>query len=339
MKVCLVSRYFDFRNAGLGRVGTEIMSGLIRRGHSVRTVSTNGNSLYSYFFYTLAEIPFRLPRDVDVYHAITPMEGMWLPKRKSVVTFHDLIQMLSPEKLGSGMGYSRWKRFIGMHYNKFVINRSKNCARVTAVSEETGSNVIKYLGVPESKVTVITSGIRPDLQPLRPRDGVARIGYLGQLDKRKRVDLLIKAFKESLLKSELIIAGTGLDEPILRELAKGDNRIKFVGRVPDRELVDYYNSLDVFVFPTIAEGYGLPIVEAMACKRPVVVLGDADIPNNVKSRCVIVEDLEVLFSNEKYFRDRCEYNDYEGNYEWAKSHDWDKAVGKYIKLYEEILSE
>jgi len=333
MRICLVSRYFDFRNAGLGRVGMEIESGLVKRGHSVYIVQTNGSSLYSYFFYTACEIPFRLPRNVDVYHAITPMEGMWLPKKKSVVTFHDLIQMLSPEKLGSGMGYSKWKSVVGMQYNELVIKLSRNCKKVTAVSEETRNNLIKYLNVPEDKITVITSGIRPDLRPLRPANGVKRIGYLGQ-----RLDLLVSAFKASRLESELIIGGTGFDEALLKEKAKGDSRIKFVGRVPERGLVDFYNSLDVFVFPTYAEGYGLPIVEAMACKRPVIVLDDAEIPWEVKSRCVIVEDLKVLFGDQKYFEQRCAYNDYKSNYEWAKSHDWDKAVGQYIQLYEEILS-
>lgn len=339
MRVCLISRYFDFRNAGIGRVGMELEKGLAKRGHSVLRVSTNGNSLYSYFFYTLCEIPFRLPK-TDVYHALTPMEGMWLPKERSMVTFHDLIQMLSPEKLGSGMGYSRWKRFVGMHYNKFVIKRGRDCKKVVAVSEETRDNLIKHLGVPSEKVTVITSGIGPELLPLRKRDEkIKRIGYLGQLDKRKRIDLLIRAFRRSDLQSELLIGGTGFDERLLKEQARGDDRIKFLGLVRDSDLVEFYNSTDVFIFPTCAEGYGLPIVEAMACKRPVVVLSDAEIPWEVKRRCIIVDNLEVLFGNQKYLEERCLYNNCEENYEWAKSHDWDKTIDKYIELYEEVISD
>jgi len=313
------------------------MTELVKRGHSVQTVQTEGTSLYSYFFYTACQIPFQLPKDVDIYHAITPMEGMWLPKNKSIVTFHDLIQMLSPEKLGSGMGYSKWKSFVGMRYNKFVINQSKRCKRVTAVSQETKDNLVKHLHVPEEKTTVITSGIRPDLKPLRRRDGTKKIGYLGQLDKRKRIDLLIDAFKKSKLESELIIGGKGFDEFSLKEQAKGDNRIKFVGMVRDSDLVEFYNSLDVFVFPTAAEGYGLPIIEAMACRRPVIVLQDAEIPWDVKKRCVIVDDLIILLGNQKYLEGRCTYNDYKGNYEWAKDHSWSKSVDKYLELYEEVL--
>jgi len=338
MKVCLVSRYFDFRNAGLGRVGLEIEKGLVKRGYSVRTVSTNGNSLHSYFFYTLAEIPFRLPKGYDVYHAITPMEAMWLPKDRSVVTFHDLFQITDPDKLGSGLGYSRWKRFVGCNYYGVACRVASRCRGIVAVSEKTKRDLVEYLGVDESKVKVIRSGIREDLVPIPKRDSVFRVGYLGQLDRRKRVNLLIDAFKKGDL-DELVIGGTGVDEFKLRAQAGGDTRIKFRGLIPDNNLGDFYNSLTVFVFPTWLEGYGLPIVEAMACKKPVIVLGDAKIPWEVKRRCIIVDELDYVLGNRAYLIGLCSAVDIEDNYRWAKEHNWDKAVDEYIKVYEEVLDE
>lgn len=337
MRICLATRYLNFKNAGLGRVGMEILKGLVQRKHSVRTVHTNGNSLYSYFFYTSCQIPFKLPKDADVYHAITPMEGMWLPKGKSIVTFHDLMIITNPDKLGSGIGYSKWKNLIGRTYNQFAVNVSKNCAKITAVSQQTKDDLIEYLRIPEEKITVIRSGIRPDLVPLGKKDKVFRVGYLGQLDRRKRVHLLIEAFKRSGL-DELVIGGIGLDEPLLRKLADGDKRIKFLGLLPDNRLSDFYNSLNVFVFPTWLEGYGLPIVEAMACKKPVIVLGDAGIPWDVKKRCAVVGGLKHVLGNQKYLEGLCKYLDIEGNYQWAKEHDWGKAVDQYIALYQEIRS-
>lgn len=337
MKVCLTTRHLDFRTAGLGRVSMEIMQGLVRKGHSVHTVSTNGESLYSYFFYTLAEIPFKLPKDVDVYHAATPMEGMWLPKKRSVVTFHDLMVITDPDKLGSGIGYSKWKNLVGRTYNRFVIDISKRCSKITAVSDQTKEDLIEHLHIPENKIRVVRSGIRPDLIPMPKKDKTFRIGYLGALDRRKRVHTLIGAFRESEL-AELVVGGTGLDKQFLVRLAGSDSRIRFLGRIPDHELVDFYNHLDVFVFPTWVEGYGLPIVEAMACKKPVVVLADAGIPWDVKRRCVIVEELEYHLGNQRYLERLCKSVDIEDNYRWAKEHDWGKAVDEYIKVYEEILS-
>ena len=336
VKICLLTRYFDFRNAGIGRVSTEVMKGIVKNGYSVHAISTNGDSLYSYFLYTLAEIPIKLPRHgIDVYHALTPMEAMWLPKDKSVVTFHDLFQITNPDKLGSGMGYSKWKNFIGTHYFAIACNVAKRCRFIVAVSEQTKSDLMEYLNVQEYKIKVIRSGIRPDLTALGKKDQVFRIGYLGQLDRRKRINLLVDAFKGSNLE-ELVIGGTGADYTTLKAQAGGDTRIKFLGRVPDNDLVGFYNQLEVFVFPTWLEGYGLPIIEAMACKKPVVVLTDARIPWEVKKRCVITENLNMLLGNKGYLEQLCEKIDIEGNYQFAKGHDWERCIGEYIKLYKEI---
>lgn len=103
-------------------------------------------------------------------------------------------------------------------------------------------------------------------------------------------ELLIDAFKEN----ELIIEGIGVDKDKLVSRARGDDRIGFRGLIPDSKLVDFYNYLDVFVSPTWLEGYKLPIVEAMACKRPVIVLHEARIPWEVKRRCIIVEELDCV---------------------------------------------
>jgi len=336
MRVCLLGRHFSLHGAGLGRVSMEIRNGLVKRGHSVHTISTNGDSLYSYFFYTLCEVPIRLRKEkVDVWHAVTPMEGMWLPKRKCIVTFHDLHLITNSDRVGAGMGGNNLKNLIAKEYFRFAVGIAKGCSRVVAVSEKTKEDLVEYLGVPEEKIKVIKSGIRNDLIPTNRREKVFRVGYLGQLDKRKRVDLLIEAFKRSNL-DELVIGGVGLDASMLKKQAEGDNRIKFLGLIPDNELADFYNSLDVFVFPTAIEGYGLPIVEAMACRKPVIVLSDTIIPQEVKSRCIIVEDLEYVLGNKGYLEGLCKNVDYDGNYEWAKSHSWDRCVESYIELYKEI---
>ena len=163
-----------------------------------------------------------------------------------------------------------------------------------------------------------------------------RIGYLGMLDRRKRVDVLVDSFRRSRLDAELVIAGRGLDESILREIAGGDTRIRFLGFVKEENLCSFYNSLDIFVFPTWLEGYGLPIVEAMACGRPVVVLSDAIIPQEVKQRCIKVDSLDLLFDNQAFLEILCKSVDCKSNYEWAKNHDWGRCVDEYIKLYREI---
>jgi len=89
--------------------------------------------------------------------------------------------------------------------------------------------------------------------------------------------------------------------------------------------------------PSWLEGYGLPIVEAMACKKPVIVLADSHIPWEIKSRCIIVENLELPLGNENYLSNLLLHTNTELNYHWAKSHNWDKSVDKYLELYREII--
>ena len=340
MKICLLARYFDYRGTGITRMSTEILKGLVKRRHSVHAISTRGSSLYSYFFYTFFQIPLKLPRrDFDIYHAVTsPMEGMWLSQDRSVVTYCDAIPILHPERFGSGMGYSGWKNYVGKMLSGIGWRLSSRARILTCTSEQTKLELVKYFDIPGSKIRVLRMGIRGDLNYGPKRDSVFRIGTLGQLDRRKRVNLLIKAFLESGIDGELAIAGTGMDESLLKRLAGNDSRIKFLGLVPDSQLVDFYNSLDVFIFPTWVEGYGLPMVEAMACKKPVVVLDDAIIPREIKKRCVMVEDLDIALGNKEYLMSLCEGVDYEDNYKFAKEHSWDEYVDALVKIYEEVLS-
>jgi len=340
MRICLLARFFDYRGTGITRMATELLQGLVEKGYSIHTVSTKGTSLYSYFWYTSVGIPSRLPRkDIDVYHAVTsPMEGIWLPRDKGITTYCDLIPVTNPERFGSGMGYSRWKNFIGRMYSKIGWKLASQTKILTCTSEEVKQELISYLEVPEYKVRVIRMGIREDLLPSKRRDKIFRIGYLGQLDKRKRVSLLIEAFRASKIDGELVIAGKGLDESRLKEQLNSDPRIKFLGLVPDNNLAAFYNSLDLFVFPTWVEGYGLPIVEAMACKKPVIVLSDSIIPQEVKSRCIIVENLEMVLGDKNHLEGLCRGVDYDSNYAFAKEHSWAKYVNSYIKLYEELVT-
>jgi glycosyltransferase involved in cell wall biosynthesis len=334
MKVCLLTRYFDFKNAGIGRVSSEILKGLRKEGLEVIPISATGVTLHSYFKYSMFDVPKMLPKDIDLYHALTPIEGIWIPKGRSVVTILDLIPITHPERAGAGIGRVWWKNFIGRNYFEFATRIASRAKIIITISNEVKEDIIKVLKVPERKIRVLKLGISKDLEPLNYADNKFRIGYLGQLDRRKRVDVLIKAFKESSLDAELVIGGAGLDEALLKELAEGDRRIRFWGFVNESQLVGFYNSLDLFIFPTWIEGYGLPPVEAMACKKPVVVLRDVIMPKEVKDRCIVTDSLESLFSTNLNFGPSI---DIEGNYKWAKTHSWEACINEHIKIYREVI--
>lgn len=334
MRICLITRYFTFRNAGIGRVSSEIANRLEQRGHDVCRISTDTWNLYQYFRYTAMELSYKIPRGYDIYHALTPLEATWIPKNKGIVTFYDFIPVLYPERAGTGLHSSWILKYGSRAYFKIACQIATRCKELTAISEETKNELRAHFKADKKSITVVRLGIRSDLEPMPKPDNVLRVGYLGQLDRRKRVNLLVDAFCKSKIDGELVIGGTGPEAPRLQEIAKNDKRVKFLGEVPDDSLPKFYNSLDLFVFPSSCEGYGLPPVEAMACKKPVVILSDIIMPREVRSRCIQVDSLESLFYKLNWTIDS---NSIDSNYQFAKLHDWDKCVDTYEMLYRKIL--
>lgn len=293
-----------------------------------------GQGAEKYFVYTLFEIAFKTPRDCDLYHACTPIETLWLGgKERKVVTFHDLIPMLYLGMVQTHYAKNKLTRPISKNYFTLACKHAVKCDAIIVNSDQTAGELTEHFGVDREKIVVTRFGISPGLKPKNKNDGIYRIGTLGYLDPRKRTGLLIEAFKEADLDAELVIAGKGVDMPYLKKLAGGDKRIKFLGFVPDEELCDFYSSLDVFAFPSLLEGYGLPIVEAMACGKPVVTLADAIIPSDVKSRTHIckLEELPRVLASREFNCDR------RANLRFAREHSWKKMVDKTVEVYERVI--
>jgi len=320
------------RGAGIGRVASRLYEGLTARGHDVCTVH-DGSSLAAYWWFTVVRKPFLLPKHMDVYHALSPVESLWLPEEKSVVTIHDLFPVMYPMFQGAGIGENRIVQWFSGEFFAHSLFKSAMCAAVAANSTMTASQYIRYLDGFRSRCDVIYLGISPELAPMHfPRAKRQRFGYLGQLDRRKRVDVLIRAFRESKTDATLLIAGAGRDDAALRQLAAGDSRITFIGFLPDSKLSLFYSSLTALVLPSYMEGWGLPAVEAMACGTPVVILQDTVMPFEVRERCLQSGDLRAFFDEMAggLVLERDAHAD------WAMSHTWERCINEYEALYRTV---
>ncbi len=335
MKVTMLSRFFDHRTAGLSRVANTLCAGFAAQDIWVVKVAASGPGLSDYFKYLMWEIPsYAFPREKteDVFHAITPMEAIWTPRDKTVVTVHDLIMLKHPEFGGSGVGSSWIRQTLASMFAIWGYGRGLRARYLVCTTEETKADLISHR-IPEERIRVIKLGIGEEFEPHPVPHDTFRIGYLGQLDRRKRVHLLIEFFKALPDKDvRLWIGGTGTEEGRLKSLAEGDSRITFHGRIPDMALPAFYNSLDAFAWPTAIEGYGLPAVEAMACRVPVFSWADAIIPADIKHRCINIKALP------DFIRGTCKADRYylENNYRFAKSHRWADCIDGYVKLFKEI---
>jgi len=206
----------------------------------------------------LAALPAKAKRDgVDVLHCPTHRA----PVRSAVplvVTFHDLAVLRHPET------FNRWTR----NYSRLALPRVANAARrLIAVSEFTKRELIDLLDVPEEKVHVIPNAVGPPFEA----EGEAAAGdyvlAVSTLEPRKNLPRLVEAYRRAHLNGlQLLVAGAAGWGGVRVE---GDG-IRWLGEVRDEELARLYRGARCVAYVSLYEGFGLPVLEAMACGAPVV---------------------------------------------------------------------
>lgn len=158
MRVCLLTRNFD-PSGGIGRVSTKLRDGLVKAGHEVHTVSSPRSGLIGYFKYIFFDIRRRMPKDCDIYHAVTPMESIWIPKDRGVCTILDIIAITHPDRYGGRIGRSRILSTIGKVLFTYGCRQAARCRYVTCISEQVKEDFLTYFDVDRRKVKVIRLGI------------------------------------------------------------------------------------------------------------------------------------------------------------------------------------
>ncbi len=204
------------------------------------------------------------------------------------VTVHDLIYLHDAKA-----SKSRW----GKPCVEFLFRQiQKKSAAVFVVSEYTKNDLLNYFpGIAPDRVTVTHEAASPLFQPLdepaqneatRRRHGLKEpyVLFVGSLKEHKNIPTLIRAVQsvreEKKLDTELVIVGRRdpKNKALSEEIAKNAPFVRYLGELPDEELVRLYNAAGVFVLPSFREGFGLPVLEAMACGTPVIVSDRTSLP-------------------------------------------------------------
>lgn len=217
-------------------------------------------------------------------------------KMKTVAVVHDLAVHLYPEQF-------RYKDWLLLHV--FSAHAVREADDIIAVSQATADDVAKYYGRTQ-RVHVIHHGV--DHERFRVSGGEVSIRafkkpyilYVGQLQPRKNLVRLIRAFEQlkwSRPELQLVIAGGHgwLKQPILEAIKKSSaaKDIVLPGVVPDNLLPALYRQAEVFVLPSLYEGFGMPILEAMACGCPVVTSNVSSMPEVAGEAAVLVEPIDT----------------------------------------------
>jgi glycosyltransferase involved in cell wall biosynthesis len=269
------------------------------------------------------------PRLAHFQHVVPP--GCPCP---AVVTIHDLSFERHPELMNRG------DRFV---FRTMVPRSVRRAARVLAVSEQTKRDLIEYYRTPEAKIVVTPNGVDPLFSPEGARaEGAPYALFVGTLQPRK--DPLVALEALALVPGDLRLVlvgpdkGSGGDARRTAARLRLNGRVTFTGLVQKRQLAELYRGAACLVFPSRYEGFGLPVVEAMASGTPVVAAASGSIPEVAGDAAVLVEPgnpAALAGGIERALADRERLVG--AGLERAKRYSWSETARLTLDVYRELV--
>ncbi|MDF1513369.1 MAG: glycosyltransferase family 1 protein [Anaerolineae bacterium] len=293
-------------------------------------------------------LPTRLKYlNADILHA-PAFVGPLLASCPQVITVHDLSFIRFPHF---------FRRYNRVYLNLMTGISCRRAASVIAVSDFTAAEVNQLLGIPRSKIRTVYHGVDPKFKPLpddevqnfRRRRGLPDrfILFLGTLEPRKNIAQLIKAYAQLKDKrTHLVLAGAkgwyyGEIYKIVADLAL-QNYVHFPGYVPAGDQALWYNAATAFAYLSTYEGFGLPVIEALACGVPTLTSTSSSLPEAagdgaLQAKCddqdEIVGKLHLLLSDASIRQSLREKGLHH-----ARKFTWHSTATNTVKVYHEILA-
>jgi len=226
-------------------------------------------------------------RGVDLWHAPSIWEAPLSTRRKLVATIHDLTPFLFSDLRGEKVSRNQQKRTIRV---------AKRADRLICISQSTADDLVKFVPEAKGKISIVPLGVEDRFCPLPYVKKEKIILTVGTVEPRKNLILLFRAFLAlpmSLQKEYKIwvVGARGWRESSTLNVAEAlGDKVEFLGYVNDQKLVEMYNHAEVFAFPSLYEGFGLPLLEAMACGLPIVANKISSVPEVVGDAAMLLRD-------------------------------------------------
>lgn len=247
----------------------------------IRTPISNTNKIFKSLWRSKNIVNDLLKENIQIYHGLSNEIPLGIEKTeiKTIVTIHDLIFIRYPKL------FNKIDRYI--YYYKFK-SSCERANKIIAVSEQTKKDIIEYFSIPEEKIKVVYQGCNEIFQVKKsnvkinktikkyalPKDFIL---YVGSIEKRKNLKTLLKCIKD-LEKEKLVVIGNGnsykkeCKSYILENKFK--KRVTFLNDISLEDMSCIYQSAKLMVYPSIFEGFGIPILEALFSKVPVITSKD-----------------------------------------------------------------
>jgi glycosyltransferase involved in cell wall biosynthesis len=315
---------------------------------------------YNFLVQNHVVLPARILLDkVDLVHFPAQAGAPLIQPKISIVTLFDAIFHLYPD---------RYQVYFEQKMRaKLQSIAVKKADMIITISETSKRDIHNVYGIPLEKIRVTYLGANEYFKPVDPKaagdfllkkyDLPGRfLLYVGGFDFRKNLPILVRALKQLRMRTgfsnKLVLVGKVPGHPkipgyrdfaVLRETIRDlnlDDQVLIPGYVPEEDLPMFYSAADVFVFPSLYEGFGLPVLEAMACGAPVIAQNSSSIPEVLGDAGILVdsadfdnalvralEDLLADSSRRQLLRER--------GLERVKKFSWQKTALETLKIYEE----
>lgn len=298
-----------------------------------------------------------LPRAVrkleaDLLHCTSNTAPLWCSV-PLILTLHDIIY-LEPRQHRSPSLYQE----MGWHYRRLVVPRIlKKCRKIITVSRFECNRIRETLHLPEEQITAVYNGYsthfhkmeHPDREVVRkyiPEEGF--LFFLGNTDPKKNAARTLKAYslylEQSAVKRPLLIAD--LKEEYIDDLLRQEGipaikpYLSFPGYIDNRDLATLYNAAFAFLYPSLRESFGIPMLEAMACGTPVITSNTSAMPEVAGPGAILVNPQEPreiadallrLERDSDFYRRQSDYG-----LERVKLFSWRNTADEYAALYQSI---
>ncbi len=311
---------------------------------------TGWAKLYSPFWLNFY-VPFYVARaNIDLFHGANFVLPLRLPC-KTVVTIHDISFIQIPHA-------------YGRIYRRYMVLQTQRSLRsadaVIAVSEKTRDDLIKVFRTDPKRVTAIPNGIGEEFRNDYDENYLSKVRvqlalperyilHVGVVEVKKNIGVLLQAaaplIKRGLVDGVVLAGRDGLGADQIRGLANKlglGSKAQFLGFVPQELLPGVYNLAKAVVFPSLYEGFGLPVLEAMACGTPVVTSNISSLPEVAGDAALLIapnDPEELKLALERVLTDETlSASLREKGLNRVQEFTWEKTAAKHIEVYRRVLA-
>ncbi|MBI4846723.1 MAG: glycosyltransferase family 4 protein [Candidatus Omnitrophica bacterium] len=305
-------------------------------------------------FWVQCRLPVELfHKRPDVLHIPAGQKIPFFRLCPTLVTIHDVAFLKFKEYFSFG---------LGLRSEMFTRYAAKHADKIIAISESTKKDIMHYYNISEDRIEVVYHGVNSIFHPIEDKSLLFSVKekykinghyvlFTGVLQPRKNIPRLIRAFRHVLNvfngRVSLVISGQkGWMYKEIFETTKREGvseKVIFTGYVPQQELVLLMNAAELLILPSLYEGFGMPLLEAMSCGAPVIcsnvssmpeVVADAGLCCDPYSEDSIAQTMLLILKNENLKKELSSRGRIR-----AKLFSWEKAAARTLAIYEALIKK